>query len=221
MKTKNHPFRHLCLSLMVVLTPLGTSAETANFASIQAVFEQGLRGDAEAAETAYPGLQKLVKDHPDNPLFLAYLGADETLFARDGWVPWTRIKFLDSGLDKVDKALAMLGPEHDEQYERGSVISIETRLVALTTFLNVPPFSNRLQDAKDLFAETLEQPAFHNAAPEVRQRIYLQGAEIAKRDDDEALEKKYLKLALDARPGQSHYANIVRARLAEIGDMSQ
>ena|GEM_PF-4995066 len=57
----------------------------------------------------------------------------------------------------------MLGPEHDEQYERGSVISIETRLVALTTFLKVSSFSNRLQDAKDLLAETLVQEAICNS----------------------------------------------------------
>ncbi len=216
MKSIHYSLRSILLGLLMALAPWGAFADTPGFAETQALFEQGLRGDADAAEQSYPGLQKLVREHPDNPLFLAYLGANETLFARDRWMPWTRIKFLDSGLDKVDKALAMLGPEHDGQTERGSIVSLETRLVALSTYVAVPSFSNRLQDARDLLADTLEQPAFGKAPPEVRQRIYLQGANIARRDEDKAQELKYLKLALDARPGQSHYAEIVRKRLNEL-----
>ncbi len=187
-------------------------ADAPGFIETQALFEQSLRGDSAASQKAYAGFRKLVRDHPDNPLYLAYLGANETLFARDDWRPWKRIKFLDRGLDHIDKALAMLGPEHDNQYERLSVISIETRLVALTTFLKVPEWSNRLQDARDLFAETLAQPVFAKAPPEVRHRIYLQGANIAARDGDKAGEIGYLKKALDARP-DGYYADKIRQRL--------
>jgi len=206
---------HFMTAFMIILAPLRANADTPEFLKIQPVFEQGLRGDADAVLKAYPVLQKLVKQYPDNPLFLAYLGADETLQARDNWVPWTRIKFLDSGLDHVDKALAMITPEHDEQTERTSPISMETRLVALTTFIRVPSFSNRLQDAKDLFAESIEQDIFFKSPPEVRQRIYLQGAEIAKAEDDTANEIKYLKKALSIRP-DGYYADQIRARLKEL-----
>ena len=202
----------LFAGLLLSLAVLPAQADAPGFIETQALFEQGLRGDSDASKKAYAGFRRLVRDHPDNPLYLAYLGANETLFARDDWRPWKRIQFLDRGLDHIDKALAMLGPEHDNQYERQSVISIETRLVALTTFLKVPSWSNRLQDARDLFAETLAQPVFAKAPPEVRQRIYLQGANIAARDGDKAGEIKYLKKALDARP-DGYYADKIRQRL--------
>lgn len=206
----------LFFSLVSILIPLYASADTPEFLKVQPVFEQGLRGDAESVLKSYPVFQKLVKDHPDNPLFMAYLGATETLIARDKWTPWTRIKFLDSGLDHIDKALAMLIPEHDQQTERTSPISMETRLVAITTFVQVPSFSNRLQDAKDLFAESVVQDVFFESPPEVRQRIYLQGANIAQAEDNADDELKYLKKALSIRP-DGYYANQIRTRLKELG----
>ncbi len=189
-------------------------ADAPEFIDAQANFEQGLRGDKDASKKAYEGFSKLVKEHPDNPLYLAYMGSNETIFARDDWLPWRQIKNLDKGLDHLDKALAMLGPEHDDQYERLSVISIETRLVALTTFINVPGFANRFQDAKDLFAETIEQTVFPKAPPEVRQRVYLQGADIAAKENNTADEIKYLKKALSVRP-DGFYAEQIRKRLQE------
>ncbi len=209
-------FSSLIVAALLILLPLIAAAEPPSFTDTQSTFEQGLRGDEEAVEKAYAGFRQLVTAQPDNPLYLAYLGAAETLIARDGWLPWKRIQYLDKGLDHIDKALTMLGPEHDDQYERLSVISIETRLVALTTFLKVPSFSNRFQDAKDLFAETVEQEVFPKAPPEVRQRIYLQGANIAQHEDDRARERKYLKQALDARPGDNYYARIVKQRLTAL-----
>jgi len=62
---------------------------------------------------------------------------------------------------------------------------------------------------------------FAIAPPEVRQRVFLQGAEIARREADTAQETRYLKLALDSRPGQSYYANLARQRLAEMGRAGQ
>lgn len=200
------------LFVLLIQTSPAAKADAPEFIQIQAQFEQALRGDEEASKRAYEGFSKLVKEYPDNPLYLAYMGSNETLFARDGWIPWQRIKNLDKGLGHIDKALAMLGPEHDDQYERLSVISIETRLVALTTFLKVPDFSNRFQDAKDLFAETVEQAVFYKAPPEVRQRVYLQGADIAAKEKNTADEIKYLKKALSIRP-DSDYARQIRTRL--------
>ncbi len=202
-------------TLLLILSPLGALAEAPEFIQTQADFEQGLRGDSDAVGRAYPGFQKLVKEYPDNPLYLAYLGANETLIARDSYAPWTKIRYLDRGLDHVDKALAMLEPQHDTQTERLSIISMETRLVALSTFMKVPSFANRFQDARDLFDESLEQAVFHKAPPEVRQRIYLQGADIAAEEKDTATEIKRLEKALSILPS-GYYADHIRQRLASL-----
>lgn len=212
MNTKPHIFWASILIVSSFFFPVFADVPKIKFIESQALFDQGLRGNREASKKAYRGFLALVKAHPDNPLYLAYLGSNETIFARDNWVPWTRIKYLDRGLDRVDKALAMLGPEHDNQYERQSVVSMETRLVALSTFVKVPPFANRLQDAKDLFAESLATPVFHKAAPEVKQRIYLQGADIAARGKNIANEMIYLKRALVFLP-KGYHADLIRKRL--------
>ncbi len=211
-----YAFIFLAFSLSL-LSPVSAAdkqsvAKQGGFTEAQAIFEKGLAGDEDSNEKAHKLFRQLVKQHPDNPLYLAYLGSTETIFARDGWLPWSRIKNMDKGLDHVDKALAMLTAEHDKQFERGSVISIETRLVALTTYLKVPDFANRLQDAKDLFAETIKQSVFPKAPAEVRQRIFLQGADIAKKEKRNTDELRYLKKALSIR-AQGREADQIRQRL--------
>jgi len=83
MRITNYSIQHLFFSLLITFMAMRVLAGLPTFVRTQAIFERGLRGDADAAERSYPGFQRLVQEYPDNPLYLAYLGANETLFARD------------------------------------------------------------------------------------------------------------------------------------------
>ncbi len=183
-----------------------------DFIQAQRAFENSLAGDKHATGAAIERFQALVDADPAQPLYLAYLGSAHTLKARDAWMPWTRMQYVEKGLDIIDKALSMLGPEHDEQALRGSIVGTETRLVAISTFLKVPGFLNRRQSADDLLAETLNTPAFFKAPPEVKGRLWLQAAELARLDKDPAARRGYLEKAAAILPA-GRYANLTRQQL--------
>ncbi|VAW52288.1 hypothetical protein MNBD_GAMMA06-1252 [hydrothermal vent metagenome] len=186
-----------------------------NFIDAQEIFEQSLAGNESKTTAAIDSFQTLVNNNPEQPLFLVYLGSAYTLKARDSWMPWTRLSNVDTGLEKIDKAIQMLTPEHGEQKIRGSIISIETRLVAISTFLQVPGFLNRFQDAKDLMHETVNSPAYPLSPPIVKGRLQLWAAEIAIQDDDSNTARVHLEQAIKLLP-DGRFSNQAHERLSEI-----
>ncbi len=194
-------YRILFIAPLVFLifgfSPLGFAGnEVPIFTEAQSVFEASLAGDKNETGTAIKQFEALVQGDPAHPLYLAYLGSSYTLKARDAWMPWTRLQNVEKGLGMIDKALLMLEPEHDTAALRGSIVSTETRLVAVSTFLQVPGFLNRLQAAKDVLAETLQTKAFEASVPIVKGRLYFRAAEIARREKNTALERGYLEKSL-------------------------
>ena len=206
----------LAVFFMFTLTVYAQPAtHLAAFETAYQLFETNLAGDKDSNPSVIKQFTTLVQNHPEQPLFLAYLGSAYTLKARDAFAPWTRLSNVDRGLDMVDKALIMLEPEHDEMKLRGSVVSMETRLVAISTFLKVPGFLNRLQPAKDLLTETLADPVFNQAPAIVRGRIYLNAADAAKRDKDVDKERHLLTKAAEILP-DSRFKTEAQSRLQAL-----
>ncbi len=48
----------------------------------------------------------LLEREPANPLFAAYHAAAVVMQARDAWMPWNKMKYLEDGLADTDRALA-------------------------------------------------------------------------------------------------------------------
>lgn len=184
------------------------------FVDANAAFESSLAGSKADTETAITKFAKLVELEPEQPLYLAYLGSAYTLKARDAWMPWSRLGNAEKGLDMIDKALLMLRPRHDEERLRGSIISTEARLVAINTFLQVPEFLNRIQAAKELLNETLNSPVFDASAPEVKGRLFMQAADIARREKHRDQAAAYLKQALPLLPS-GRYQQLAERQLME------
>src|SRR6185437_1180944 len=59
-----------------------------------------------------------------------------------------RSKWVNQGIDQIDHALALLGPQYDSQKLRGVPISLETRLVAIATYVPLPSLFNRMSVAR-------------------------------------------------------------------------
>ena len=197
-------FNWLIFIAILNVTAPSLATENTAFTDAQAVFETSLAGDKKATEPAIEKFSELVQQDPSHPLYLAYLGSAYTLKARDAWMPWTRLRNAEKGLEMIDKALLMLKPQHDEQRLRGSIVSTEAHLVAVSTFLQVPKFMNRQQAAKDLLTATIETPVFEVSAPAVKGRLYLWAAEVAKREEQTDAERNYLEKALAVLPAGRH-----------------
>jgi len=195
---------------------LATGSENA-LNKAQAAFERGLRGSESDNDDAATQFQRLSQAEPGNPLYLAYFGSSLAIKARDAWLPWKKLKFGEQGLEQIDKALKRLTPEHDKVTPGKVPVSIETRLVAVETYLKVPDqFFHRYDSGKALLAETLKNPAFAQSPPQVQARFHWQAAVVAKRDAQPVEERTQLTRALELDP-QSSRAAAARARLKELG----
>jgi len=198
------------------IAPRAADAAHADFLAAQAEFEKVLAGDTAANERAHARFQRLVEAEPGNPLYLAYLGSTSAIQGREAWAPWTKMRLAEKGLGLLDKALALLTPEHDRQAVRGIPVSAEVRLNAAVTFLAVPGFMNRTEPARVVIADALANPAFAATPGAFQARLLAQAALLAKRDKKVAQEAELLKRAVAAAP-EAATAAPARARLVELG----
>jgi hypothetical protein len=189
---------------------------TERFLKAAQLFEQARAGSTQAVIPAQEAFKGLLQGDASNPLFVAYYGSTFAIRARDGGAPWQKIKWLNEGIDEIDRALSLLGPEYDARQMRGVPISLETRLVAIATYIPLPSLFNRMTVARQQLATAMGSPMFANASDELRGRFYYEDALIAHTDGDAEHERRSLREVLkDAPPSLN--MNEVRERLAKLG----
>ena len=129
-------------------------------------------GEDRMIAPAIAAFDALARAEPHQPVYLAYLGSAIALKGRESWAPWDKIEYTQRGLEKLDRALAALRPEHDSRTMRGISVGIETRLVAATVFLSVPDvIFHRRESARKLIAGMLSDPAFVRVPEDFRAQI--------------------------------------------------
>ena len=203
--------------LLTATTGAAAQTNTEVFIKAQATFEKGLRGSESDNEGAAEQFRQLNAADPANPLFQAYYGSTFTLKARDAWAPWKKLKLGEQGLDLIDKALKKLSPEHDHLRLRQVPMSIETRLVAVTTFLTVPDvFFHRYDHGKALLVETMRGALFAQSPPQTQARFFYQAAVVAQKEGARAEEIAHLKRVIELDP-LSLDAPAAKLRLTELG----
>ncbi|HTQ76885.1 MAG TPA: hypothetical protein VMI15_02575 [Burkholderiales bacterium] len=158
--------RTLLLALCFTALPAAAGPATIAFPEAAASFQRALAGDKDEVGRAIAAFESLARADAAQPLYEAYLGAAQTLRARDAWMPWNKVRYAEEGLDHIDHALKSLSPENGRQLLRGVPAGLETRLTAASTFLKLPDgiFHRRAQ-GKSLVAALAADPALA-AAPE-------------------------------------------------------
>lgn len=179
--------RSLFVSVFVISLVAGNSwaAKTSEiwFKKAVNVFNQSLAGDESVTGVALNQFKMLSMTYRDNPLFFAYKGACKTLMGRDAWMPWNKASYTEEGLEDISKALRMLKPKHDQQMMLGSPISVETRLIAVSTFSEVPDSFNHFEKAKKVLKELFQSPALKASPPELQAKVYQLAAKIARQEN--------------------------------------
>jgi|GEM_PF-305790 len=193
---------------------------TGNEAAFNTAYETFLRarnGDNSQIEPAIAAFEKLLREAPQQPLYAAYLGSALALKGRAAWMPWNKLKYPEQGLDRLDQALAALKPEHDRSLARGVPVSLETRLVAASTFITLPDnIFHRRKAGKSLLAEIQRHPAFAASPAQLRSGVYLLAADVAKLEDRKQDEVAQLKQVLAIASSGSDAVR-AQARLKELG----
>jgi hypothetical protein len=189
---------------------------TARFLQAAQTFEQARAGSGEATSLAQAAFRDLLREDPDNPLYLAYYGSTFAMKARDGHLPWHQVKEIHDSIATINRALSLLQPEHDRIQTRGVPLSLETRLVAVATFVALPEVFHCLPAARQQLAIAMGSPAFSAAPPELRGRLYYEAALIAEADGEVERERAALRQVLACAPASLDLGE-VRARLDKLG----
>lgn len=172
--------RHRLLALCLALATL-TAAAAAPGPFSQAL-EQFLRaeaGERSAIEPAVARWQALSAAEPNDPVLRAYAGAATSMQALTTWLPWRKMSHVDDGMALIDKALAQLSPAHDQPLHRGVPASLETRFVAASTFLGLPPSFNRGARGQQLLDEVSGSPLLDAAPLLFRGAVWLRAGQAA------------------------------------------
>jgi hypothetical protein len=190
---------------------------TGRFLRAAQLFEQARADAAVAVGPAQDAFKDLLQSDPSNPLFVVYYGSTFAIQARDGGAPWQKLRWLNEGISNIDRALALLGPQYDARKIRGVPISLETRLVAIATYIPLPSIFNRMSVARLQLVTAMGSESFANASSELRGRFYYEDALIAHADGDAEHERRSLREVVKYAPPALNM-NEVRDRLAKLGD---
>ncbi len=188
----------------------------AQFLQATQKFEEARAGSATAVAPAQAAFHALLANDSSNPLYMAYYGSTFAMQARDGGAPWQKIKLVNQGIDRIDQALSLLGPQHDQVQIRGVPLSLETRLVAIATYVSLPSLFNRMPVARQQLATVMASPLFASASPEMRGRFSYEEALIAQSDGDKEHERRALREVVKYAPSTLNM-NEVRDQLAKLG----
>lgn len=204
----------LTLFLVLSLAPLRARADA--FGEAAEAFQRASGGDAAAAARARALFHALAAARPEDPVALAYAGSAATLVARGERSPIAQLTGVEAGLDEIDRAVRLLGPEHDRLLPGRLPARVETLLVAASTFLAVPDAAfHRAQEGKAMVAGVLAHPSFAHLPATTRARFHQLSADAARLEKEPAAEKAALQQVLAADPA-GPLAAAARARLAEV-----
>lgn len=209
--------RWASLALAAALALPGTgawaAADAAAFNTAMSAFNKSMEGDESAIDTSAEQWLKLSQAEPQDPVLRAYAGAATAMRARTTFLPWKKMSAADDGLALIDKALSQLTPAHDAPLYRGTPASLETRFVAVGTFLALPSMFNRRERGLKLLDEILHHPAFEASPLGFKGAVWLRAGQEAARDQQtDRARQWYDKVVASGAP----QAALAQARLKAL-----
>ncbi len=134
-------------------------------------FIAGTKGDSKALDVSVEAFRAMGAAMPGHPLLKAYEGAGIAVQARDAMMPWNKMTLAEKGANAIEKALNQLTPAHDEALFGGVPESMEIRMVAAETLLQLPDFMHRAPIGKRAIDAAIASPLFQHCPPPVRERM--------------------------------------------------
>lgn len=186
----------VCLLMLVMVWPAQAEDVDPELTEARAVFLRGVDGDRRAVRDAIQRFRSLSQAHPQEPVFLAYLGASQTLQGRDAANNIERRRITEEGLGVVDRALGL----QRASAEQGPTRYLDTLLVAANTYIHLPAFFNRYDEGRRLLQEILAHPGFDGMAAGFKAATYLAAALVAHGEGDDAAYRRYLEQTVSTDP---------------------
>jgi tetratricopeptide (TPR) repeat protein len=92
---------------------------------------RGGEGDEKAVDKAVDFLDRLLQLHNRNTVAMAFYGSAVTMQGRDSFLPWNKMKYVNEGIGKLDKAVML------------DSTNLRVRMVRGINSVNLPDFLNR------------------------------------------------------------------------------
>jgi|GEM_PF-3324793 len=182
--------------LLLSISPAQANDINNELTAARNVFLQGVDGDKRAVRKATKHFRALSTRYPENPVFIAYLGASMTLKGRDAQNNLDKQRLTEEGLGIIEQALSRLPEDNDEH----STEYLETLLVVADTFVYIPAFFNRYERGRHLLQEILNHRNFSSMAAGYKAAAYFTAANIARGKGMEDEYRHYLTLAENTDP---------------------
>lgn len=207
--------RAMVLTLFLSMPVRAAGPQDQGVSDFRSAFFKAESGQAGNIDEVVEAGEKLREKIPDHPLLLVYLGSAKAIQGRDAFFPWNKVRYVEQGCELMDQALAVLKPSDEEMPVAGPSPAIETRVVALSTFSELPELFHRSQDARRLWTRLKPESALHRLSADLRARILLSGARIELLDKKKDAAQSLLRQARTFGPSPVVLARI-EALLKEL-----
>lgn len=170
-------------------------------ADILAHYTAAADGDSKATEKAYEALTQLRETKPDSALVTTVLGSTEAMMARDSFIPWRQLKYVEKGMARIDKGISMLEPDDAATTFQGIPITLWVKNTAGCTYVEVPRMFNRLEMGYEILKEALQSEEAASLPFEKLASTYMCAGIAATRLDNPEGARQYLQPIIDKMPG--------------------
>lgn len=156
----------------------------------------------ERAELLFEEILKEKRDHAEA---MTMYGSLKTIMGRDAFLPWNKMKYVEQGCDKMDKAV-QLAPDN-----------LNIRITRALNNINLPSFFNRITYCLEDFEFIQKHPAFSHFNPGIKLQIFYYSAKAFETNEQvqEAKEMYAKAVALNLNNKLSQEAS------ASLSDLSE
>ncbi len=173
-------------------------------ATVMADYQAGLHGDIKANANAIESMTLLIAQDKNDPLVLSLLGSSETIKARFVEQPWSKMKFVEKGMSRLDKSLRLL--------KKDATVTPKTALIVTTTagctFVKLPKMFNRFEQGYGLLKGLIGSKSFSYAPVRAQVAAYLCAVEAATKAEDITAALVYIDAVIAIAPTGAHITTI-------------
>ncbi|MCW8876458.1 MAG: hypothetical protein OQJ89_14425 [Kangiellaceae bacterium] len=179
-------------------------------------YSAAAKGDSDANEKAHEELTKLHKRYPNSALINAVLGSAEAMRARDSFIPWRQLKYLEKGMALIDKGINLLQPnDHVRKFE-GIPVSLWVRNTAGCTFIEVPEMFNRLEIGYEILKKTIISKEVARLPFSQKASTYLCAGIAAEKMGEKQVAREYLEAITRELPPEDSTVKEARSILRKL-----
>ncbi len=196
-------YRLMAMAILCLFASATYALDPERYLEMNQVFKRAEGGDSKARNQVKELLLRLEGEEPDNPLITVYLGSTYTLEGRDAWMPWTKFRKTDLGLDTMERAIEMSRDRSERLDYLELDTDLEVMMISAITFTQVPKMFGRFGQGVELMNSIVEDPRYNQFSKAHRAGLLFYMGEAAANDKRPNDAKKYLREALDLGLGDT------------------